>query len=130
MGFFNVVLQYEPRGHRNMTDRVSRIEVETSRMSSGNCNFMVRILDNHSQPGVSKCHKYCKTKSYVLPLSCDRNACGTFCQICQLFYTARTEIARSVRRLRLDSRRIFVGFSVSVRDVSFIQSFETGSGAR
>jgi hypothetical protein len=61
-----------------MTDRVSRIAVETSRMSSGNCNFMVRLLDNRSQPGGSKCHKYYKTKSYVLLLSCDRNAYGTF----------------------------------------------------
>lgn len=120
-----------PGGHRNMTDCVSRIEVETSRMSGGNCNFMVRLLDNHSQPGVYQCHKYCKTKSYVLPLSCDRNAYGTFCHICQLSYTARTEITQSVRRLRygMDSRRIVVGFPERVRDVSFIQSFETVSGA-
>ena len=131
MGFFNVVLQYEPRGHRNVTDRVSPIEVETSRMSSGNCNFMVRLLGNHSQPGVSKSHKYCKTKSYALLLSCDRSASGTFCQICQLFYTARTEIAQSVWLLRygMDSRRILVGFPARVRDVSFTQSFETDYGA-
>jgi hypothetical protein len=113
-----------------MRDRVSRIEVGTSRISSGNFNVLFRLLDNLSQPGVSKCHKYCKTKSYVLPLSCDRNAYGTFCQICQLFYTARTETAQSVRRLRYgtDSRRVVVGFRAKVRDVSFIQSFETGSG--
>jgi hypothetical protein len=48
VGFFSVVLQYERREHRNMTGRVSRIEVEISRMSSGICNFMVRLMDNQS----------------------------------------------------------------------------------
>jgi hypothetical protein len=128
--FFKCSVTVVAQGAQNMTDRVSPIEVETSRMSTGNCNFMVRLRHNHSQRGVSEFLKYCTTKSNVL-LSCDLKAYGTFYQTCHMFYTARTEIAQLVRRLRygMDSRRIVVGFPPRVEEVSLVQSFKTASGA-